>query len=282
MVTTGAIRTMAVAVMSAAIVYSIWLGPQVFLGYMGYKLRNVIDYRFALTLIQAILLFLLALVLRAPLHRLSTGAATVDGLRPVVWFTVAGVMFSLLGAFTIAMTNPGTPSELPFSMTLQRWTSEFQVTGIPGRLVAYVIVVPAFEELLFRGLILGFLLRRSAPWLALAISTLLFAAIHSNWLHATFAGLVYGLLYLRYQSLMLCLIAHGLNNLFVAALAPLLVAYLSEAGFLVPAATNLLVLQLVWLLVVIASLGVFLRAVVSHAPADWFKMQPPLPGATAS
>jgi membrane protease YdiL (CAAX protease family) len=269
-------RALALTVPSAAIVLLATYGVQLMVGYMGtrYALSRFADFRLVTTVVQLILLLAIALVLRAPVVRLAAGKVTTDGLRAAAWFTVGGVMFSLFVSFGIVMSDHRAASELPFSMMLQGVTSEFGVTGVAGQIFVYAVLVPISEELLFRGLILGYLFRRSPAWLGLAITTVLFAIVHPSWLIAGFAGLVYGLLYLRFQSLMLCMIAHGLNNLLTAWTAPLLVAYLAEYGFIVAGDRNLFALQLLWMAVVIACMVLFLRTMSSGAPAGWFKMQP--------
>lgn len=55
------------------------------------------------------------------------------------------------------------------------------VSGIGQRLFLHLVVgllVPASEELFFRGLLLRSLLRRNGPWLSLGASTALFALLH--------------------------------------------------------------------------------------------------------
>ena len=82
--------------------------------------------------------------------------------------------------------------------------------------VLYVVVLgPVLEELMFRGLVLHVLLRRFSPWVAIVISSALFAAIHLNPWQASSAfwgGLVLGWIAIKTRSLWPCVICHALFN----------------------------------------------------------------------
>jgi membrane protease YdiL (CAAX protease family) len=83
-----------------------------------------------------------------------------------------------------------------------------------GPLLA-VVVAPATEELVFRGLILRGLLGRWAPGPAIVISAALFALTHFNPAQAPVAlllGTLLGWVYVRTRSLGLCIVGHALNN----------------------------------------------------------------------
>ncbi len=75
------------------------------------------------------------------------------------------------------------------------------------------IVIPFLEEALFRGLFLGFLLRVSNPWLAIALNAFLFAMTHDAGLAPVFLlGLAMGWLYWRTGSLLAPWLFHMLHN----------------------------------------------------------------------
>jgi sodium transport system permease protein len=85
-----------------------------------------------------------------------------------------------------------------------------------------LIVLPAVcEELAFRGFILGGLRRRFGPWMAIAISSFLFALYHFNvfqFVPTFLLGVVLGLLALRSGSVLPSMLFHLLHNgLLVAA-----------------------------------------------------------------
>lgn len=81
-----------------------------------------------------------------------------------------------------------------------------------------LIVAPIFEEILLRGIILEGLIIKNKPYVAITISSLLFALMHGNLVqipNAFFIGLVIGIIYYRTRSLLPCIFAHFVNNFFV-------------------------------------------------------------------
>ena len=93
-------------------------------------------------------------------------------------------------------------------------------------------VGPLEEEIIFRGVLLGGLLRmRCRPWLAILISALAFGAMHGyglKMLGCTGFGILCGWLYWRTRSLLPSIAAHIINNGFCA------IGYISEEIFKFP------------------------------------------------
>jgi membrane protease YdiL (CAAX protease family) len=84
-----------------------------------------------------------------------------------------------------------------------------------GAFLALVIVAPLTEEVLMRGFILPGLLNQYRRWRAIAVSALLFAALHLNpwqFFSAAFLGVVLAWYFVRTQSLWPCLVAHAFHN----------------------------------------------------------------------
>ncbi|MFD1628843.1 CPBP family intramembrane glutamic endopeptidase [Pseudopedobacter beijingensis] len=84
--------------------------------------------------------------------------------------------------------------------------------------ILIVIVVPIFEELIFRGIILDGLLRKHSPLKSILISSLLFGLAHLNpWQFVTggILGIFSGWVYYNTRSLLLSIIIHATNNLSV-------------------------------------------------------------------
>ncbi len=82
-------------------------------------------------------------------------------------------------------------------------------------LFAFVVVAPATEELLFRGVLLPGLVARHGQLTGLLLGALLFGAIHFDWpgfATATVAGVVLGAVRLRTGSLWPCLVLHAAVN----------------------------------------------------------------------
>lgn len=83
-------------------------------------------------------------------------------------------------------------------------------------LFSAVLLAPIFEESIFRGYMTGMLRQRyggMAAWVVPAVTFGVIHAIPSVIISATLMGLVFGYLYLRYQSIGLVIMLHALNNL---------------------------------------------------------------------
>jgi membrane protease YdiL (CAAX protease family) len=81
-------------------------------------------------------------------------------------------------------------------------------------LLGSVIVVPIGEELVFRGYLLNLWIARRGVWFAVIASSVVFGAFHLE--TAVFAapmGVIFALVYLRYQSLWPGIFIHGAYNL---------------------------------------------------------------------
>ena len=82
--------------------------------------------------------------------------------------------------------------------------------------LAAVVVAPLIEEAVYRGFILGGLLRRYSAPTAILVSAVLFALAHLNpyqFVTAFSGGLLLGWIYVRTRSLWPCVILHALTNL---------------------------------------------------------------------
>jgi hypothetical protein len=92
-------------------------------------------------------------------------------------------------------------------------------SGIAGALNA-CIFGPLIEEICFRGIVLdGLLKTRCRPWLAILISSLLFALLHGlgvNFVTALLFGILVGWLYWHTGSIILGIIIHIANNSLTA------------------------------------------------------------------
>lgn len=78
-----------------------------------------------------------------------------------------------------------------------------------------VILAPVLEEFVFRGMILGGMLKKYTPWQAVLFSTLLFSLIHMNpaqSIGTLFFGLVAGWSYVKFKNLLAPITIHATNN----------------------------------------------------------------------
>lgn len=90
------------------------------------------------------------------------------------------------------------------------------VMSHPIGIFSAVILAPIAEELLFRGAMQGYLLRKwKNPGWAISFSALLFGVVHGNWEQLFFAsmlGLAFGWVYYRTGSLVPSILMHFVNN----------------------------------------------------------------------
>lgn len=108
--------------------------------------------------------------------------------------------------------------ELPDNLSAQMEQLSKNLFG----LFAIAVTGPILEEVLFRGAIQGYLMRKfSNPWVGIIIASLIFGIIHLNPIqvfYAFFLGLAFGWLYYRTGSLMPSIIGHVLNNSLAACM----------------------------------------------------------------
>lgn len=138
------------------------------------------------------------------------------GCKP--WAGVLGVVGTLAGALACDLLNESLDLELPDSFeTMFRLISQS-----PWGVAALALLGPIAEETVFRGGVMRPMINRgAAPWLAVAVSAVLFGLAHGNLAQGFFAmllGVLLALLYLRTGRLLLCCVCHILNNAASVAL----------------------------------------------------------------
>ena len=98
-------------------------------------------------------------------------------------------------------------------------------------IISITIMAPLVEELLFRGAIQGYMLRKGMkPLHAILIASAIFGIVHMNPIQIPFAfaiGLIFGWLYYRTGSLVPGIVGHFINN----SIACLQMATLTEEEF---------------------------------------------------
>jgi membrane protease YdiL (CAAX protease family) len=83
-------------------------------------------------------------------------------------------------------------------------------------LVHTVILSPILEEIIMRGFVLNRALAVFPKWLAIIISAIIFGISHFNLpqgIATTIGGLFFALIYVRYRSIVICIIAHSVVNI---------------------------------------------------------------------
>lgn len=106
-----------------------------------------------------------------------------------------------------------------FSKELMNLTSELRFPSslydfFLGKqsVLSHCIATPIVEEFVFRGIFLNILLIRFRPTLAIVLSSLMFALLHSNYSSAFLGALFLGWTYVTYGRLSLCIALHGFGN----------------------------------------------------------------------
>lgn len=78
------------------------------------------------------------------------------------------------------------------------------------------ILAPVLEEVMFRGAIQGYMMRRfNNPWVTILAAALVFGVFHLNpvqVVYATLLGIIFGWIYYRTRSLLSVIVGHVLNN----------------------------------------------------------------------
>lgn len=186
-----------VLALAAALVTGIWMtGP--------------LDRAYGLRILAA-LAGILAVRRALPSLRPSPGAA-------------AAVAGALVGVLWVAGVR-GDPGPLREELAgVGAWGG---VAWLAVRTLGSVLVIPVVEELAFRGFLFDFLAppapeaggRRGLPWVAVAVSSLAFGALHSSFVAGALAGLAFGALRAWRGRLGDAVVAHAAANLVVAAAA---------------------------------------------------------------
>jgi CAAX prenyl protease-like protein len=127
----------------------------------------------------------------------------------------------LVFVFWIHMDQPFATMGSPTIYDPHQLTSTLFYGFIFIRLFGASIVVPIFEELFWRSLILRYIINPdftsvrigTFSWPSFVISSVLFGLEHHFWLAGIMAGVFYNLLLYRTKNIIYCIIAHGLTNL---------------------------------------------------------------------
>ena len=117
------------------------------------------------------------------------------------------LVFAAMFAFNVLAQELGLPDEL--SEVIK------QVSNNVLGCITIAVLAPILEEVLFRGAIQGYLMRKYNPTVGIVVAALVFGLIHMNPIQIFYAfclGLVFGWMYYRTCSLMPVVIGHVLNN----------------------------------------------------------------------
>ncbi len=167
------------------------------------------------------LVFVAAAVLLARSGTLSPRRVTSwqFGLRPTPFWRAAGLLALTLLAFVIFTAIwSGIVHAEKDKEVLERLGTKEGTALLVSSAALTCIVAPICEELLFRGFIFTALRKLRGPWLAAALTGLLFGAVHAtsapveSLLPLAVLGFLLCLLYRATGSLYPCIAAHAINN----------------------------------------------------------------------
>lgn len=131
------------------------------------------------------------------------------GFRPApFWTIVLGTVGALI--VSVAVSQLGEPEGVKQALDVARTPSLFVAS-----LAVMAVLAPLVEEMVFRGLLYGWLAGRWGTTVAWLVSSILFAAAHVEPAHALLVlplGLWFGWLRQRTDSLWPSLVAHIANN----------------------------------------------------------------------
>ncbi|MBX9599857.1 MAG: CPBP family intramembrane metalloprotease [Bryobacteraceae bacterium] len=188
---------------------------------LGFEIR-ILDQTFVLGLAN---LIAFGLVLWIGVHKARAPLGEIFPLSPVAPRVIFGVLIAsfglaVAGSQLVALIDRYLPSG-DFLSELQKITDPR--VSLSGTIFTIVLVAPLTEELFFRGLVLGGLLRRYSATVGILVSAVMFAVLHLNpWqaVPAIAAGVFLGWVFHKTGSLVPCLVGHLANNaLAVAAVA---------------------------------------------------------------
>ena len=176
---------------------------------IGFVVVRFVPLQEMLTLLGAFFAigFLAVAVAVAPLGRAAIPAL---GLRPANW---KYVVFGALGtmALSVAVSQVGLqPEGMKQVFEIVRDLNQLALS-----LLLLAVLAPLVEELVFRGLLYGWLAGRWGKNVGWIVSSLAFAAAHTEPAHIILVfplGLLFGWLRKRTNSLLPSLVAHIANN----------------------------------------------------------------------
>ena len=159
---------------------------------------------------MSVSLFLSAISMLLFLHfikgyRLKPGLFRSMHAKPLLYSTL--LVFSSMFALNIFVQWFGLKDNL---------SEEFDglVHNVVG-VVTIALLAPLLEEVLFRGAIQGYMMRRYNPWVAIVYAAVVFGVFHLNPVQSFYAaliGVVFGWIYYRTGSLLSVIVGHVLNN----------------------------------------------------------------------
>ncbi|MTI94068.1 MAG: CPBP family intramembrane metalloprotease [Firmicutes bacterium] len=208
---------------------------------MEFLFENFMPMMLAASVLAIILYYLIFIIRGVNLNK-YTRLKKMPAIRVAVSALMgAGIALLLNGILPLVEIEQILPTDLT-DLDALLTSDSFILT-----LLTVGIVVPIFEELLFRGLIFKALKWAIPLWPALILQGLVFGAIHLNWFQFIYAfplGIYLGVIYLQFRSLWAPILVHLFWNSTSVVLSFISPDQLTLYHLLVWAAVGLLLVAL--------------------------------------
>lgn len=186
------------------------LVPSIATGITAFRVAFVVKAALAASFFVAVAVF----VDRSRLGACWDWSAWRFGRAAVVWSAVSVGLVVFANQVFVAIGSAGRPEADSLVFAWSAWR------GLPVEsslaVLATVLAVPILEELLFRGILYGSLRNLMTAWLAVPISSLVFAASHvgvsDDYLGLFVFGMIAAGVYQRSGLLLPCVVAHAALN----------------------------------------------------------------------
>ncbi len=138
------------------------------------------------------------------------------GLRYILTCPIAVLLWVCLLSIALVLPMQYLEELIPIALPERLADTFKEIINHNWGYIVIGILAPVTEEVVFRGAILRKLLSINChTWIAIAISAVLFGAVHGNlaqFVHAFIMGILLGWLYTRTRSILPCLLVHWVNN----------------------------------------------------------------------
>lgn len=135
---------------------------------------------------------------------------------------VLAMIFLMIGYFLWYQSSIGIlTNKIPIPKFLLELVEDLMLNPY-SVIFSIAIIAPIFEEIVMRGIILEGFLNKYKHRTAIIVSALLFGLSHFNipqFINAFIMGLIFGIIYYKTRSLILCIVAHMVNNVFAIIIA---------------------------------------------------------------
>lgn len=183
--------------------------------------KEISRYRYIITCIIDILVLILVNWMYSIFNKklFSKDIFKKIKLNEVINISLLGVGLSVLGSILAAKLTEFFPSYMNVA-------NQLRIISV-DQLIITILLIPIFEEIIFRRVIFGYLKENYTIVYAIIIQALIFGVAHGNIVQGICAfliGIVLALIYMYYDSVVGSIILHMALNLFGTLIIPKLVS----------------------------------------------------------